>query len=79
MSEASDTDTSASDRGGADGDYIAFNFDDELAADAPETSGGGKRKRARTTDDSVREHAVARSTPWTADIDWHKCRNCAEM
>lgn len=68
------------------GDYIAFDFDD--AGEAPETQastpgaatgGGGKRKRGSAVDDSIREHAAARSTPWAADVPWHRCRNVAEM
>ena len=71
------------------GDYIAFDFDD--AGEAPESQsstpdtmgaaagGGGKRKRGSAVDDSIQEHAAARSTPWAADVPWHRCRNVAEM
>ncbi|WFD37044.1 polynucleotide adenylyltransferase [Malassezia cuniculi] len=53
-------------------DYIAFDFDD---APAPQD----ENKRAEVIDDTVREHASARSTPWARDIAWHECKNVAEM
>lgn len=52
-------------------DYIAFDFDDAPPQD--------EKRPAEVVDDSVREHASARSTPWARDIAWHECSNVAEM
>lgn len=53
-------------------DFIAFDFDD-----APPPR--GEKRSAEVIDDSVREHATARSTPWARNIAWHECKNVAEM
>ncbi|WFD31023.1 polynucleotide adenylyltransferase [Malassezia sp. CBS 17886] len=58
-------------------DYIAFHVDD---APPQEPGGAGtKRKRAARVDDTVREHASARSTPWASLVPWHDCHNVAAM
>ncbi|PKI84475.1 hypothetical protein MVES_001808 [Malassezia vespertilionis] len=56
-------------------DYIAFDWDEPVAVsvDARENA------QATSVDDAVREHAMARSTPWAAHVPWHAFRNVAEM
>ncbi|KAL4402691.1 poly(A) RNA polymerase [Malassezia pachydermatis] len=64
-----------------DEDFIAFDMEDE-----PEEAETSQHDALPTqshvpvsVDDTIREHAAARSTPWALHVPWHKCRNVAEM
>ncbi|WFC99105.1 polynucleotide adenylyltransferase [Malassezia yamatoensis] len=59
---------------GAD-DYIAFDLDDTETDEQKQPQGNHTSK----VDHSIREHASARSTPWATQVEWHRCRNVAEM
>lgn len=56
-------------------DYISLALDDEASM----SSSGSSPSEDVQVDKTVREHAAARSTPWSADVPWNDCRNVAEM
>lgn len=53
-------------------DFISFDMEDEYDESASPPA-------PVVVDDSVREHASARSTPWAQHVPWHQCRNVSEM
>lgn len=58
-------------------DFIAFDADDDAEVDSPQPDASTREPVA--VDDTIREHASARSTPWALHVPWHKCRNVSEM
>ena len=55
-------------------DFISFDQSDESHVEESESE-----PEPVVVDDTVREHASARSTPWAQHVPWHKCRNVSEM
>jgi len=56
-------------------DYISLSLDDVEESSSHESLTSDDVQ----VDETVREHAAARSTPWCVDVPWHRCRNAAEM
>ena len=55
-------------------DFISFDQSDESHVEESESE-----PEPVVVDDTVREHASARSTPWAQHVPWHQCRNVSEM
>ena len=55
-------------------DFISFDQSDESHVEESESE-----PEPVVVDDTVREHASARSTPWAQHVPWHDCRNVSEM
>ncbi|WFD19091.1 polynucleotide adenylyltransferase [Malassezia caprae] len=56
-------------------DYISLALDDVEESSSSESVSSDDVQ----VDKTVREHAAARSTPWSIDVPWHRCQNAAEM
>lgn len=50
---------------------------------APGSAANGKKRKLDERDDGLskkdRVRQAARGTPWSIDVDWHRCWNAAEM